>query len=715
MNRLFLRMALFCAFLMGITIYAEHGKLLYSFEGEEGMEKLAKMSELATLTDDVDEDIKAQYPFAFTSMRSNAEYPRMLRFPKGGFPRGKRIMARFEYYVEQAAARKQFVAIFVQDTFDQNGKRTGENRFDYYSFGHKQGEKSFIELCAKIPEEGAKTYLHLGAWGKGKLAIKSLKFYDYTDIDWVFDKKYKKGFSSPITNGRVWVYSDNVFDTPQEKFLPLLDKYGQFKHKDWPEKIKSDADFEKMKAVEKKFNDSLKPLPARDEFGGYLSDNYKFKATGKFRTEKVNGKWFLITPKGNLFWSMGVNAVNDTAPHTIITDREYMFEGLLDEYKRKTCFSPSSYGKAYAPCIVYDFGRLIRDKKYGKEEANVHNIPRLQKWGFNTVGAWASKDMYKAQKMPYTFIVNTGHCYSYNPLKKDGDKKHIPGSGFWDCYKDDLKECVKKEIMQNIDIINSPYCIGVMVNNEPNFGYKPGEMMQALVMSSRDRPSKARFGKMLEKKYGAIENLNKSWQTKYRSWDDFLKCRDYVEFKGNFAVDAAEFERELCEYYFKNCRDAVKECVPDALYMGCRFAVFRNEIDVAVASKYADVIVFNIYEKNPTKHFKLPKDYVDKPILIGEYSFPTSERGNFAKYGSCATRNDADRLNRTKTYITECLQSPYVVGCHWFEWASQTITGRNAGGENYGFGLVDTTDTPMWNLVKQFRDISETMYQTRLK
>lgn len=88
------------------------------------------------------------------------------------------------------------------------------------------------------------------------------------------------------------------------KFLPCIDKYGQFRWRDWPGKTKSDDDLRRVA------DDEAKDLAAHpgptdwDQYGGWTAGP-KLAATGRFRTEKLNGKWWLVDPDGRLYWSFG--------------------------------------------------------------------------------------------------------------------------------------------------------------------------------------------------------------------------------------------------------------------------------------------------------------------------------------------------------------------------------------------------------------------------
>lgn len=51
----------------------------------------------------------------------------------------------------------------------------------------------------------------------------------------------------------------------KEEFFPFIDKYGQFKHKDWTDKIKSDGDYKKRAEEEKAFYEKIGRISGRDQ------------------------------------------------------------------------------------------------------------------------------------------------------------------------------------------------------------------------------------------------------------------------------------------------------------------------------------------------------------------------------------------------------------------------------------------------------------------
>ena len=97
-------------------------------------------------------------------------------------------------------------------------------------------------------------------------------------------------------------------EDPGSDFLegkPVLDEFRQWAHADWPRKIKSREQLEKELAEEEK---TLQPGDfGYCQYGGYK--NTQAKATGFFRVEQIDGKWWFVDPHGHLFLSQSSNGL----------------------------------------------------------------------------------------------------------------------------------------------------------------------------------------------------------------------------------------------------------------------------------------------------------------------------------------------------------------------------------------------------------------------
>ena len=157
-----------------------------------------------------------------------------------------------------------------------------------------------------------------------------------------------------------------------EGFLPFIDKYGQFKHDEWPGKIQSEDDLRLRKEEEEK--DLLaNPGPSDfNKYGGWKAGP-RFEATGYFRAKKYKGVWWLVDPEGYLFWSHGACCVHPGSATTGITDREAYYEELPARESPLGRFYGGSRGashghyKGKGKRTTYNFTGANLYYKYGKD------------------------------------------------------------------------------------------------------------------------------------------------------------------------------------------------------------------------------------------------------------------------------------------------------------------------------------------------------------
>jgi len=129
---------------------------------------------------------------------------------------------------------------------------------------------------------------------------------------------------------------------------------------------------------------------------------------------------------------------------------------------------------------------------------------------------------------------------------------------------------------------------------------------------------------------------------------------------------------------------------------------------VSVAAEYCDVISFNIYNRSLDPDTWAFTSTLGKPCVIGEFHFGALDRGMFHP-GLVRTRDQADRGQAYQEYLRSVLALPAFVGCHWFQYCDEPLTGR-FDGENYNIGLVSGTDTPYGELVAAARQIQSEVY-----
>lgn len=480
----------------------------------------------------------------------------------------------------------------------------------------------------------------------------------------------------------------SLLSDPQ-KFFPFVDRFGQYVHGDWKEKIRSPKDLAACRENESKELDRTPCIGTWNRYGGW-KNGPQLKATGFFRTEKHNGKWWLVDPEGNLFLSNGMNAIQFTnGTHT--NGREEWFEiklpkpGFIDFIQRNLRMK---YGEPFYPNL-YDAA-----------------LKRLEKWGVNTIGAWSDQNLYRKKRIPYTLILN-----DWSPVAQLGKIRFY--DAFDPAFAKNLDRLMKERFAWSVD---DPWCIGYFVNNELQYG-SPTKFAEYILTAGKDSPGKQEFCSRLKQKYGSVEKLNIAWGSDYASWEDFLAADKpkYKAAKQAAEKDLTAFNDVLTEQFFKVSREAVKRNAPNHLYLGARL---RGTMDMRkpgllpIAAKYCDVVSVNNYS-NSIAHVTVPGGIPDVPFMIGEFSFQVPDRGMFNNTMSPAGETQKDRAEAYLRFWQGLLANPGYVGAHWFCYRDQFLTGRSDG-ENYAHGFVDVCDTPYPEMTRMCRRIAENMYEYRL-
>jgi len=139
----------------------------------------------------------------------------------------------------------------------------------------------------------------------------------------------------------------------------------------------------------------------------------KLKATGFFRPEKHQGKWWLVDPDGHLFLSHGIDCVRmlDATP---IEERETWFEDFVGQQPEFKEFLSQGYALKghYAgrrpECFSFAASNLKR--KYGATwqtgyPERAHQ--RLRSWGLNTIANWSDPRVFLMRRTAYTDAVSS--------------------------------------------------------------------------------------------------------------------------------------------------------------------------------------------------------------------------------------------------------------------------------------------------------------------
>ena len=547
----------------------------------------------------------------------------------------------------------------------------------------------------------------------------SMKPYDIVDSFFLPFRDGHKMKALPPRDSQPWMKMET------KDFLPCIDRYGQFRHRDWPGKTRSDEDLKRVAAEEEK-DLAANPGPAdRDRFGGWAKGP-QLEATGRFRTHRDDkGKWWLVDPDGRLFWSFGPVRVTPSSAMTPmngdtctprrgcpIPDRDILFAELPPAHDALDATAFSKFWTTHDDMLwpfflargetrVYDFSSANLYRKYGEgyyEKFSDMAHRRLRSWGCNTIANSSDLAICLMDRTPYAERVE---CLS----------RPIAGShGPWWKFRDPWDESFAKGVTETLEAhgreAHDPWCIGFFVDNEINWG-GTNDLARWTIQSPADQPAKEAFADWLLAKYGSIAALNAKWGSAYVDKADFLGS---LVLPGEAANDDLyAFSNIVIDEYFRRTHEAVKAFDPKLLYLGCRFAAGARVEVARACARHCDVVSYNIY-REAIGDWRLPEG-IDVPVMIGEFHFGATDRGPFGT-GVRQAANQEDRAAKMKAYVRSALDNPQIVGVHWHQFSDQATTGR-FDGEYMQVGWTDICDTPYPETIAALRELADEMYSRR--
>jgi len=427
---------------------------------------------------------------------------------------------------------------------------------------------------------------------------------------------------------------------------PVIDKLGQYVHADWTGKATS---LEQLQESWREEEEKLRPGAfGYCSYGGYKAT--KADATGFFRVQQVDGKWWFVDPDGHLFLSVGSDVIQPFNT-TRTSGREHLFAELPPTDPSSTRVREGDGGASFfAWNLLRRFGETWATRWID------FTILRMDSWGLNTVANWSDERLWEAKRKPYVI-----------PL--ESWLTEVSYLGLPDVYSDAfVKEADERAWRQCAPRRDDPWLLGYFPANEPPFPQKELQTAELILAGPKTATRAA-----LEK---------------------WLAAGDTEERRKEFVGDA--FDR-----YVQVTSAAVKRHDPNHLDLGMRSGGRPTPAEIRAARAF-DVYSVNIYDEEvPAARVKEIAELTGKPVLIGEFHFGAPGRGMAASL--VQVRDQKERGKAYRFYVEHAFAMPELIGTHYFQWADQPSTGR-ADGENYNIGLVDVTDRPYPDLVAALKD-----------
>jgi hypothetical protein len=480
-------------------------------------------------------------------------------------------------------------------------------------------------------------------------------------------------------------------------YEPLIDRYGQCRYAEWPQKVRTDDDLSRDVAEEARRLAAMPPSPDFDQYGGYRKTGWTAKATGFFYTTKRDGFWWLISPEGNPTFYLGVDSVPASIfATTPVTGRERLFADLPPregDYARAWGHDAWMAGED-TDCVSLHAANLVR--KYGRDwlaRAEAQSVTRLRAWGFSGGGKWGAPPS----------VVSTP-VLDRNGVPNLADHPDIFDPAVQKVYRDHLAAQIGKER-------DNPRILGWTVSSERGELVQPEEITAIMKMAATVPAKRALLDHATDAIYrGSVPALAEAWGLAATTREQL-----YAATPAPPAADVEAMRLFYADRYYAFNYETVKSIDPNHLYLGCHLCPVCEERkeDFLLAARHADVASYDLYR--PEYGGELLRELereIDKPTFCGEFSYPAWYEGRrgFGRF-SVFSKDDAEAGDKYAAWVKAAAADPNCVGGNWFEYRDQPLTGRGPGfgpnviyGEHYAFGLITETDRPKWDLVTRMRE-----------
>ncbi|MGG1513770.1 hypothetical protein ABE504_00045 [Paenibacillus oryzisoli] len=474
----------------------------------------------------------------------------------------------------------------------------------------------------------------------------------------------------------------------------LIDKYGQFYYENWPGKITSDEQLQQEYTDEANALSNVSLDTAKyDQFGG-LKDGGQYKSTGYFRLQKIDNKWWFVTPDGYKFILKGVDATSlwEWGYGTSLKKADGSPRNVFEELPDPVAYSSAYVNDSNGERVSFVIANAMR--KYGSNfEKKWEDITkkRLIDWGFNAFSKWT-------QPRNVTFP-------NIQVLQDPGNLKRIQWT--YDVFDPQNESIIENALSGQLQSAkNSPWLIGYTYDNEAGWNT---DIVKEVLTYSATSPAKSAFVDFLAPRYNNdIAAVNQLLGTSAASFAELKGIS--INIAKVPALDISDYIKLASRTYFSTITNIIKKYDTNHLFLGVSVVpTWRTSLEWDSAGmEFVDA--FSIDEYASDVNWISRYEAFGKPLLNLEYTFSTTEHGLSPVNAATTVASTADRGYAFKSFVEGQLSHPLFVGSGWFSYYDQAVTGRKDG-ENYNIGLVNQQDQPYSDMVNVMKTVNPGLEQ----
>ncbi|GHV57327.1 hypothetical protein FACS1894182_05880 [Bacteroidia bacterium] len=361
-------------------------------------------------------------------------------------------------------------------------------------------------------------------------------------------------------------------------------------------------------------------------YGSDLSK--KYKATGFFRVEKQNGRWWIIDPSGYRSFQLVINSIQPGQSERNVAAFEKKF-GTYPKWMQVTADS-------------------------------------LYHYGFNGSGSWSRTESIiehnKTGKNPLTYTPNLNFMSSYG--RKRGGTYQLPGNTGYpnQCifvFDPEFETFCDEHARQVLKYKNDKNLFGFFSDNEMPLGMN--NLQGYLTLPNKEDP-----GYLAAKQWLKDKGLTEDMITD---------------------VHREEFAGYVTERYYSIVSKALKKYAPNHLFLGSRLHGGSKNVKAIVhaAGKYCDIVSFNYYGvwTPQPEVLAMWEEVSARPFMITEFYTKAMDAGLANTTGAGFTvRTQRDKGYAYQHFCLALLESKACVGWHYFKYQDNDPTAKGVDPSN---------------------------------
>jgi hypothetical protein len=438
----------------------------------------------------------------------------------------------------------------------------------------------------------------------------------------------------------------------------------------------------------------------RDQYGGWTGK--QFEATGFFRTEHDGKRWWLVTPEGNAFLSLGVNHY-----HAGWWAQDYNQDHWIREFGAGAVYD-DAWNQGWHDRMAADLAHL------GLNTIGIHTDAPVTGGTPNDIAAYVAR---------------------YDPVDIPHYKDDTGPEKFPDVFSEAFEDLCDARAQEMVaPRAKDPRVLGYSMTDCPIFtdldaaergmtiyGAPRREMPtwpRVLRNLGADAPGKQAYVAAMRDAYGGdVAGFNTTYGTNFASWDALLAATDWrprTDYDNPREIDDnTAFLRDCVDAYYRKAKEALRRYDTNHMFFGDKINGNSDTIGAVldITTKYTDLVFYQIYGRYAEQAAMMDQwtGRVGMPFLNGDSAYSFTCDVMPSPYGPHA-RDQAQRAEWLREFSDQSFARPDFVGWHICgtidTWSS--MDGKDAKQHS---GLMTATGEYYPELEVAIQDLSARMYE----